>query len=104
MAASILAYALLTSSHIAFANRETFASKYKNGACNRKPRRGRRENTASFSDNHPLRTRLSRVHENWPQLEGNADNHVQGVAEITPKFLRSIKMKGNKVHKKFFYL
>jgi hypothetical protein len=34
------------------------------------------ENTASFSDSHPLRTRLSRVHENGPQLEGNADNHV----------------------------
>ena len=119
MAASILPYALLTSSRTAIANRETFASKHsctnwrrnkhakqnktkqnktkklqkrsdrtdsqlavrkcKNGACNGKPRRGGRENTTLFSDSHTLRTRLSRVHENWPRLEGNADNHVQYV-------------------------
>ena len=53
--------------------------KCKNGACNGKPRRGGRENTTLFSDSHTLRTRLSRVHENWPRLEGNADNHVQYV-------------------------
>jgi len=29
---------------------------------------------------------------------------LQGAAEITPTFWRSIKIKRNKVHKKFFYL
>ena len=32
------------------------------------------------------------------------DVHIQGIAEITPTFWRAIKIKRNKVHKKFLYL
>ena len=31
-------------------------------------------------------------------------HEIQGAAEITPTFWKSIKIKRNKVHKKFFYL